>query len=412
LLNLLSHINQPDVTLKGRVYVAGTGVISAIGTSSIENYFALRHHLSGIGKGKYLTTRHNDLPVGEVKLSNEALAQKADSSIITRTGMLGLIAAREAIQNSKIENLKLFRTGLISATTVGGMDRTEEFMEQFVRDHHNGDLQNVVNHECGTITEIIAEKLHITDFISTINTACSSSVNSIMLGARMISAGLLDVVIAGGTDSLTRFTLNGFNSLMILDKELCRPFDATRNGLNLGEGAGYVALVSEEVVKSQRLNPTAFVSGFANTNDAFHQTASSPEGRGSFAAMKNSLAMSGLEIDQIDYINLHGTGTVNNDQSEGTAIKRLFGEATPPVSSTKSFTGHTLGACGGIEAVYAVLAIENRCLFPSLRFSTPMPEVNLTPVTSFQSNVDINHVMSNSFGFGGNCSSIIFSKVS
>jgi 3-oxoacyl-(acyl-carrier-protein) synthase len=412
LLNLLSHINQPDITLKGRVYVAGTGVISAIGTSSVENYFALQHHLSGIGKVEYLNTRHNDLPIGEVKLSNDALAHKAGSSIITRTALLGLIAAREAIQNSKIQNLKLFRTGLISATTVGGMDRTEEFMEQFVRDHNDGDLRDVVNHECGTTTEIIAEKLHITDFISTINTACSSSVNSIMLGARMISAGLLDVVIAGGTDSLTRFTLNGFNSLMILDKELCRPFDATRNGLNLGEGAGYVVLVSEEVVKSQRLNPTTFVSGFANTNDAFHQTASSPEGRGSFAAMKNSLTLSGLKIDQIDYINLHGTGTVNNDQSEGTAIKRLFGEGVPPLSSTKSFTGHTLGACGGIEAVYAVLAIENRCLFPSLRFSTPMPDVNIRPVTNFQSDVDIKHVMSNSFGFGGNCSSIIFSKVS
>jgi 3-oxoacyl-[acyl-carrier-protein] synthase-1 len=192
----------------------------------------------------------------------------------------------------------------------------------------------------------MADDLGISDFISTINTACSSSVNAIILASRMIRSGQLDVAIAGGTDALTKFTLNGFNSLMILDKEPCRPFDATRAGLNLGEGAGFMVLVSEKVLKEGSIEPLAYVNGYANTNDAFHQTASSPEGRGSFLAMSKALEMARMEPHAIDYINLHGTGTVNNDSSEGTAIRRSVWRKNTPMSSTKSFTGHTLGASG------------------------------------------------------------------
>jgi 3-oxoacyl-[acyl-carrier-protein] synthase-1 len=256
---------------------------------------------------------------------------------------------------------------------------------------------------------LIADDLEITGFISTINTACSSSVNAIALGVRMIAHNRLDVVIAGGADALSRFTINGFNSLMILDSQPCRPFDAGRNGLNLGEGAGFLVLASEKVIRELEKDPTAFVSGFANTNDAYHQTASSPEGRGSYEAMRKALTMANLDQQDIDYINLHGTGTLNNDLSEGTAIVRLYGDRHPKVSSTKAFTGHTLGASGGIESVFSVMALANQCIFPNLRFENPIPELNIAPQKKFESGVKVRHVMSNSFGFGGNCSSIIFS---
>ena len=156
--------------------------------------------------------------------------------------------------------------------------------------------------------------------------------------------------------------------------------------------------------------PTTTLSGYANANDAFHQTASSPEGKGNFMAMQGALQMSGLSPTQIDYINLHGTGTANNDLSEGTAIQRIF-EQVPKSSSTKPYTGHTLGACAGIEAVYSILSIENGIIFPNLRFETKMKELDFSPVTELLQNVEVNNVMSNSFGFGGNCSSVIFSKV-
>jgi len=169
-------------------------------------------------------------------------------------------------------------------------------------------------------------------------------------------------------------------------------------------------LVSEKVAATLSKQPKAIVSGYANANDAFHQTASSPEGKGNYFAMTGALNMSGLKTSEISYINLHGTGTSNNDLSEGIAIQRIF-EKVPPVSSTKPYTGHTLGACAGIEAVYSILSMEHGVLFPNLRFSTPMKELNFVPVTQLQQNVEVKHVMSNSFGFGGNCSSVIFSKL-
>lgn len=397
--------------MKDRVHVAGLGVISAIGNSVSSTLDSLRTSTSGIGPLTLFDSVHQGvLPVGEVRMSNAALAEMLSlRAHLPRAAMLGIHAAREAVANSGVD-LKKWKTGLISATTVGGMDKTEFFFEEFLKDESRGRLRNVVNHGCGKSTELIARDLGINKYISTINTACSSSTNAIALAARMIIAGQLDVVVAGGTDALTKFTLNGFNSLMILDTQPCRPFDAHRNGLNLGEGAGFIVLVSDNVKKTEGLNLTSYVSGYANTSDAFHQTASSPEGRGSFSAMQKALAMSDLNPGDIDYINLHGTGTANNDLSEGTAIARLFGNNYPKLSSTKAFTGHTLGASGGIEAVISLLAIEQQCVFPNLRFENSIPEIGITPQLSFETGLAINHVMSNSFGFGGNCSSIIFSK--
>jgi 3-oxoacyl-[acyl-carrier-protein] synthase-1 len=197
---------------------------------------------------------------------------------------------------------------------------------------------------------------------------------------------------------------------MILDTEPCKPFDENRKGLNLGEGAGYVVLVSDKVKTALGLKTYAKVSGYANANDAFHQTASSPEGNGNYYAMSQALEMSGLHTNDIDYINAHGTGTSNNDSSEGIAIERLFGETIPMVSSTKANTGHTLGACGGIEAVYSCMAMNQNIIYPSLRITTPIKELNFIPISSLIESRDVKHVMSNSFGFGGNCTSLIFSK--
>ena len=398
--------------MEDRVYVAGIGVISSIGQSVEEGFQSLRSESSGIGHITLFDTKHSGkLPVGEVKISNKELAEKlAHKPHVTRTALLGVHAAREAVFNSRID-IKRWRTGLISATTVGGMDKTEHFFREFLTDHKKGKLREVADHECGRSTELIADDLGINNFISTINTACSSSVNSIALGVRLIKHNQLDVVIAGGTDALSQFTLNGFNSLMILDANPCKPFDAGRNGLNLGEGAGFVILISDRVRQQENASPFAFVSGYGNTNDAYHQTASSPEGRGSYSAIQNALKMSNLQPNEIDYINLHGTGTLNNDLSEGTAISRIYGEDYPRLSSTKAFTGHTLGASGGIEAVFSIMAIKHQCVFPNLRFENPIPEINIRPQMKFEENLRIRHVMSNSFGFGGNCSSVIFSAV-
>lgn len=400
--------------MKTNVHVAGAGVISAIGASWSENWHALKNEQSGIAALTLFSSVYQDkLPVGEVKLNNEVLTDRLNSKPASRTALLALHAVTEALLHAGLGNVstrKKYRTGIISGTTVGGMDLTEKFFPLFLEDNQQGKLRDVVNHACGKHTEYLADVLDIRHFCSTINTACSSSVNAIIYGARLIQANQLDIVIAGGVDALTKFTLNGFNSLMILDDQPCKPFDANRKGLNLGEGAGYVVLVADHVLQKENIKSLALVAGYGNTNDAFHQTASSPEGRGSFAAMKQAMQVAGLEPDQIDYINLHGTGTANNDLSESTAVKRLFDDTyLPPLSSTKAYTGHTLGASGGIEAVYSIMSLQEQAVFPNLRFETPIPETGIIPQQHFAIQ-QVNHVMSNSFGFGGNCSSIIFSK--
>jgi 3-oxoacyl-[acyl-carrier-protein] synthase-1 len=322
-----------------------------------------------------------------------------------------MVAAREAWIDSGINDIPGLRMGFVSASTIGGMDKTEDFFIDFAADHSKGRLRDLVYHECGNVTAAVAEKLGIKDHVSTISTACSSSANAIMYGARLIKHNMLDAVIAGGTDAFTRFTLNGFNTLLILDEQPCQPFDQNRRGLNLGEGAGYLVLVSETVTSQLKRNPYCSLSGYCNFNDAYHQTASSPEGDGPYGAMTGALKMSGLQPEDIDYINLHGTGTSNNDIAEGTAINRLFAPHYPKMSSTKSFTGHTLGASAGIEAVLSVLSIKEGIVYPNLRLETPMTEFAFVPEKSFSRGQKIKNVLSNSFGFGGNCSSLVFSKI-
>ena len=393
------------------VFVAGLGVVSAIGADTDSSLKAFREERAGMGEIGLLRTRQKGkLPVAEVKLNNQALAEHTGlSPLIPRTALLSAFAARQALKDAGIENLKNIRAGFISANTVGGMDRTENFFEYFMKDPGRGRLRDVVHHECGAITEIVADLLGIKHFISTISTACSSSANAIFTAARMIKHGMLDIALAGGADALTRFTLNGFNTLMILDREYCKPFDENRQGLNLGEGAGYLLLVSGKIMKQLNRNAYCIISGYSNANDAYHQTASSPEGTGSYLAMKHALLLSGLQPGDIDYINLHGTGTNNNDIAEGTAIKLLFGPAYPKMSSTKSFTGHTLGASGAVEAVFSALAIRHGIIYPNLRFESQMKELPFTPETKFLEHQRVKNVLSNSFGFGGNCSSLIFS---
>jgi 3-oxoacyl-(acyl-carrier-protein) synthase len=410
----IAFLINENMNMSSSVYVAGLGVISAIGNNVAEHLKSFELEEAGMGDISYLDTIHRKkLPVAEVKMDNKELAQIAGlPDDMSRTALLSLIAAKEALSDAAIPNFGSFRTGFVSANTVGGMDRSEHFFIDFVDDNCKGKLRNVFDHECGCITEIVADKLGIKDFLTTISTACSSSANAIFYAARLIKNDVLDVVIAGGTDALTKFTLNGFNTLMILDTTFCKPFDEHREGLNLGEGAGYLVLVSDKVAKILNKEPYCKLSGFSNNNDAYHQTASSPDGTGSYLAMKGALEKSGLNPSDIDYINLHGTGTPNNDSAEGTAIKRLFDPDYPPMSSTKSFTGHTLGASGGIEAVFSVLAIKHSIIYPNLRFETRMDELPFGPEKRFLKGQNINHVMSNSFGFGGNCTSLVFSGTS
>ena len=394
-----------------RIYITGVGMISAIGNNISESLLSLSQSKTGIDKINYLTTRYKDeFLAGEVKLSNADLMDlvKDNSPDLNRNSYLAMLAAKEAVINSGIDTKDGLRTGVISSTTVAGMSKTEMFYkEMFEKDDH---LNVLDTHDCGDSTERIADYIGNVDYVTTISTACSSAANAVMLGSRMIKNGLLDRAIVGGVDALSKFTFNGFNTLMILDKEWCKPFDENRKGLNLGEGAAFLVIEGEEALRKRNGKALAEVIGYANANDAYHQTASSPEGYGATLAITQALEMSGLTTREIDYINMHGTGTPNNDLSESIATKTVFGNHIPKFSSTKAFTGHTLAAAASIEAVISTLSLQHQLIFPNLNFTTPIAETHLVPVTELLQ-TPINTILSNSFGFGGNCSSLIFKKI-
>jgi 3-oxoacyl-[acyl-carrier-protein] synthase-1 len=348
--------------------------------------------------------------VGEIKLTNEQLAEQLNlpsDNNYSRTALLGAIAAKQAVENAKISDMNAYKSGLISATSVGGMDMTEKYYYEYFE--NEACQKYITSHDIGDNSQKIANCIGLKGMVTTISTACSSAANAIMLGARLIQSGELDRVVVGGTDALAKFTINGFKTLMILSDDYNAPFDNNRKGLNLGEAAAFLVLESETIVKNENKEVLAYVAGFGNANDAFHQTASSENGDGAFLAMNKAFKMAKIQPSEIDYINAHGTATPNNDLSEGRAIIRIFGENVPDFSSTKPFTGHTLAAAAGIEAVYSILAIQNNIIFPNLNFKTNMEEFNLTPQLTLKEK-EIHHVLSNSFGFGGNCSTLIFSK--
>ncbi|MDR1783681.1 MAG: beta-ketoacyl-[acyl-carrier-protein] synthase family protein [Dysgonamonadaceae bacterium] len=386
-----------------RVVVSGIGIVSSIGRNIAETLDSLEHKRSGLNPLTLFESKYKGvLPVGEVDLPVH--------EEMSRTAFLGMYAAEAAFLDAKLDCRKNenLRIGFISGTSVGGMDRSEKFYSDYLYCPSKGRLRDVIGHDCGDGTEKIAKHLGISDYLATLSTACSSGANAIITAARLIKNGFLDCAIAGGTDALCKFTLNGFSSLKIVDDKICRPFDASREGLNLGEGAGYLVLERED---NHYDKAYCSLSGYANVCEAYHQTASSPEGEGAYLAMAKALENAGINPSEVDYINLHGTGTPNNDLAEGNAVKRLFGDKPPMLSSTKAFTGHTLGACGGIEAAFSALAIQKGIVFPNLNFKTPIPEHGLIPETEFRKGLNIKTVMSNSFGFGGNMSTLIFSKL-
>ena len=390
-----------------KIAITGIGTISAIGRNCAETLQSILEERSGIGAMRILQSVHTNLPVGEVPYSDKelkAMAGIGEDEPMQRTSLLGLLAAREALQMAE-------RTcdAFINGTTVGGMDLTEQHWQDYQQGHAT---EYIGLHEAGESTNAIARYLSMPNaeripFIATPSTACSSALNAIILGANLLRTGQAEVVLAGGTESLSLFHLNGFNTLMILDEQPCRPFDAQRNGLNLGEGAGYLVLESEEKALARGAKILGYINGYANTCDAFHQTASSPGGEGAYLAMHQALEMADLQPADIDYINAHGTATPNNDASESAAIQRLFADSLPAISSTKAFTGHTTSASGGIEAIICILALQHGFIPANLHWKNSVEGlIQPVPHTTRQA---LSHVLCNAFGFGGNESSLVLS---
>lgn len=397
--------------MKPSVYIIDYQILSAIGANKGECLENLIDGKYGIKTQENSFSKHQ-LPFGVLPLSDQTILDKLNEietdlainwQIVPRTAKINILLSILLKQWFDFP-ISSDRKAYISANTVGGIDRTELFLSQ------KGNSTNLKYHEAGSSTKLFLDLIGNSMYHTTISTACSSSANSIMLAGKMIENQEKDLVIAGGVDALSKYTINGFNSLKILDSGHCKPFDKNRKGLNLGEGGAYIVLASERFIKTHAIQPIAILSGYANANDAFHQTASSPEGIGNYIAMKEALNKANLKADAINYINAHGTGTENNDFSENHAIARIFNNKKTYMSSTKTYTGHTLGAAGAIEAVFSIMAIENQIAWGQGKAIDLLENIHL-PLLTKHKKLKINHVLSNSFGFGGNCSSLIISKI-
>ncbi len=405
-----------------KIAITGMGAVSAAGDCCYEILKTIRNDLFGIQSYNYFSPELKDLPVGKAWVTDSELLgfPGLEGKPVSRTILMALCALREAIYAGKVDEQKYskddpLKVVLVNATTVGGMDLTEREFTQLREGEGNAEC--MCSHDCGATTQAIADYLGVFSDYTTVSTACSSAANALLVGAELLKSHQADIVIAGGTEALTKFHICGFNSLMILDHEPCRPFDKNRAGLNLGEGAAYVVMEREETVKEVnddigefgKVSIIAYLTGYGNACDAFHQTATSDNGEGPFLAMTEALRMAGLKPQQIDYVNAHGTGTLNNDLSESAALRRVFGEDMPAVSSTKGYTGHATSAAGAIEAVITLQALKYD-FFPINRGWIVQDEGLIRPMMDDYAVEPLEHVMCNSFGFGGNDTSLIFSK--
>lgn len=384
--------------------------MSAIGNTVAENRQSLVKGHCGIKLLELVQSVYSGvLPCGEIKITTELLRQQLGAAEpgTTRNSLIALHAFDEAVKDGQLSESQItsFDTAFIVGTTVGGMCLTDELYQDTQKT--KGGSEYLDSYDCASVTMYLQNRYKMRGIINTINTACSSSANAIMYGARLIHNGLAKRAIVGGVDSLAKFTINGFNALHILSHMICKPFSKDRQGLNLGEGAAFLILEKEEDILSKGVY--AELSGYCNANDAYHHASLSDQGDGPFLSMKGALRTAQLDPEDIGFINAHGTGTENNDLVESRVMMNVFNDL-PPFASTKSNVGHTLGAAGAIEAAFSILNLYHQEVYPGLHFSKPIDETGLIPVRFYQQ-LKLNHVLSNSFGFGGNCTSLIFSKV-
>jgi len=400
-----------------RVAVTGLGIISAIGESVPEFKEGLFNGKCGIGPISLFDTKgFMTQSAAQVKNRNlKTLSGSLDIRRISRCDLLGLIAAREALSDSDLDfdNCDRNDIGVVLGGGAGGMLSWEKYRRALWSKKARPRPSLLLSSASCTLTDLIASRYRLTGSRATIVTACSSSATSIGFASDLIRSGAHEIVITGGSESLSEVTFAGFNALRVVDPEYCRPFDKNRRGLSLGEGAAILVLEDYEKAKKRGTTIYAEVLGYATNSDAFHMTSPDPEAMGMSRVMVKALERASVAANQIDYINAHGTATRANDQLETKAIKKVFGEKNAgdlAISSTKSMVGHCLGAGGAIEAVATILALREQVAPPTIHLDEPDPDCDLDYVPLQSRPRKIRIALSNSFAFGGNNTSLVFGR--
>jgi 3-oxoacyl-[acyl-carrier-protein] synthase II len=401
------------------IYVTGLGIVSALGTGWAEHVHSLREHrLPFRPVQRFDVSQRIAKTAALVDLPTERLFQRISprqEAHVDHGTKLLLLAMREALSQARISPTHIHAMPI--GTSAAAMELGEKYCRQLRHSPHkqSGQLSLAEHYQPQRQMTTLAEELHWPGQVTIVSNACASGANAIGMGLEMLRRGRAQCVVAGGYDAISELVFSGFDSLHALAPSgLPRPFDAQRDGLALGEGAGVLVLETASHAQKRGASPLAQLSGYHTATDLHHLTQPDPTGTAAIRTMTQASAMAGLEPEQIHYINSHGTGTPYNDVAEGAAIQAWAGKATAgiAVSSTKSAMGHLLGGAGAVEAALCVMALHGQWLPASLNVRTPDPIVTFDLVQSFRPQAQLSAALTNSFGFGGTNASLVFQAAS
>jgi len=399
-------VRTPDLTT--RIAVTGAGIVCSIGRNKAEVWRAIVESRAGIAK---LTRFEGE--TFPTDIAAEADVDLPRSKRLSRTDRLAVIAAKEALEQATAQagDIPRERAVVSTGTSTGGLLEGEDYyFRRLIRGRRRAPASRVLQQPTSGPSDAVAQAFGLGGGVISNATACASAGAAIGMAADYLRARHADVAIAGGSDALCRLTYSGFNVLQAVDPEPCSPFGANRKGITLGEGAGYLVLERWDDAIARGASVLAELSGYGASCDAHHPTAPAEDGHGAEAAMRGALCEGRLTPASVQYVNAHGTGTLLNDASESRAIIAALGTDVP-VSSSKSYFGHTLGASGAIEAVVTVLALQHQIAPPTLRLREPAPECPLDYIPDTPRPLAMANVLSNTFGFGGSNVSLLFRKV-
>ena len=409
---------------RDKIVVTGIGAVTPNGNNVIEFWESLKQGISGISPITYFNTDDHKVKIaGELKgFSADQIIDSKELRKLDPFSIYALVATNEAMEMSGLnnQNFDYDRAGVVIGTGVGGIQTLEE---QHSTIENRGARRVSPQFVPKMISNIAGGHLALRWSLKgpnqTVTSACASATDAIGIAMRLILSGDADIMITGGTEaSITPLTIAGFANMRALSQfnsdpqKASRPFDNNRDGFVLGEGSGMLVIETETHAKNRGAEILAELAGYGSSDDAFHITQPSPGGKGAYKAMERAIINAGINIDQVDYINAHGTSTPFNDKNESQAIQSLFKDHSKKikVSSTKSMTGHLLGAAGGIEAVALVKSINEKIIPPTINYETPDPDCTLDYVPNQSQDYKIKSALSNTFGFGGHNAVICMKK--
>lgn len=400
-------MRKPDPSI--RIAITGAGIICSIGRNKAEVWTSIAESRAGIARLKAFPgeTFPTDIAAEALaELTAELPISRREAKRLSRTDLLAVIAAREALEQAN--GAPTARAIVSTGTSTGGLLEGEGYyFGRITRGRRRAPASRVLQQPTSGPSDAVARVFNLGGGVISNATACASAGAAIGMAADFLRAGHADVALAGGSDALCRLTYSGFNVLQAVDPEPCSPFGATRKGITLGEGAGYLALERWDDAVARGATILAELRGYGASCDAHHPTAPIEDGRGAEAAMREALRESG--VSTVDYVNAHGTGTLLNDSAETKAIIAAVGTGVP-VSSSKSYFGHTLGASGAVEAVVTVLALQHQIAPPTLRLDTAADDCPLDYIPHTPRPMAMADVLSNTFGFGGSNVSLAFRR--